>query len=348
MAKSRRPSPPPASEAESTAPVGSRPTDWRLWLAIVLFAGSGCAALIYEVVWFQLLELVVGSSAISLGILLSTYMGGMCLGSLLLPRVVSRRFHPFRVYAVIQLGIGLLALLVLLAVPLMGGLYTGSGAHGVLGVVLRAMIAGLCLAPPTLLMGAALPAIARWVEETPRGVGWLGLLYGSNIAGGVIGCIVAGFFLLRFFDVATATVVGVAMNGLVGLIALQIAWSGNRPAAVSEVVQRPSGWFAGGMTPYVAIGISGLCALAEREARRDRTRVPPPDVALARGRAEAKRRARLARLLSRVRLSEPQGNVLRLYLGEGLGPAEACRTVGVSISVWQNLLRKLKRAQRAA
>src|SRR5436309_3420640 len=55
----------------------------------LLFIGSGCAALIYEIVWFQLLEMVIGSSAISLGILLGTFMGGMCVGSLLMPRLVS-------------------------------------------------------------------------------------------------------------------------------------------------------------------------------------------------------------------------------------------------------------------
>ena len=57
----------------------------------LLFVGSGCAALIYEIVWFQLLQLVIGSSSISLGILLGTFMGGMCLGSLLLPRLISAR-----------------------------------------------------------------------------------------------------------------------------------------------------------------------------------------------------------------------------------------------------------------
>ena len=56
---------------------------------LLLFIGSGCAALIYEVVWFQLLQLSVGSSAVSLGILLGIYMGGMCLGSLLLPRRIA-------------------------------------------------------------------------------------------------------------------------------------------------------------------------------------------------------------------------------------------------------------------
>ena len=35
---------------------------------LLLFIGSGCAALIYEVVWFQLLELVIGSSAVSIGL----------------------------------------------------------------------------------------------------------------------------------------------------------------------------------------------------------------------------------------------------------------------------------------
>ena len=48
---------------------------------LLLFVGSGCAALIYEIVWFQLLQLVIGSSAVSLGVLLGTFMGGMCLGS---------------------------------------------------------------------------------------------------------------------------------------------------------------------------------------------------------------------------------------------------------------------------
>ena len=64
------------------------PAPWiPMPLLLLLFVGSGCAALIYEIVWFQLLQLVIGSSAVSLGVLLGTFMGGMCLGSLLLPRV---------------------------------------------------------------------------------------------------------------------------------------------------------------------------------------------------------------------------------------------------------------------
>src|SRR5881227_2168222 len=73
---------------------------------VILFVGSGCAALIYEIVWLQLLGLVIGVSAISLGVLLGTFMGGMCLGSLLFPRLVPRNAHPLRVYAILELAIG--------------------------------------------------------------------------------------------------------------------------------------------------------------------------------------------------------------------------------------------------
>jgi spermidine synthase len=142
------------------------------WLPalLVLFVGSGCAALIYEVVWFQLLQLSIGSSAVSLGVLLGVYMGGMSLGSWLLPRYLNPTSHPLRVYALLELGIGVFGVIVLYAVPFIGNLYTSVGGSGPTSLVLRAVVAGVCLIPPTLLMGATLPAIARWVETTPRGV----------------------------------------------------------------------------------------------------------------------------------------------------------------------------------
>src|SRR5437868_3132589 len=85
----------------------------HLPLLLLLFVGSGCSALIYEIVWFQLLQLVIGSTAVSLGVLLGTFMGGMCLGSLALPRVISARQHPLRVYALLELGIGVIGIIVL-------------------------------------------------------------------------------------------------------------------------------------------------------------------------------------------------------------------------------------------
>src|SRR5213079_1419821 len=109
-----------------SAPLTLPPTQRFLPFLLVLFVGSGCAALIYEIVWFQMLKLVIGSSAVSLGVLLGTYMGGMCLGSLLLARVVGGHRHPLRVYAALEAGIGLCGLAVWFIVPHVGRIYAAN------------------------------------------------------------------------------------------------------------------------------------------------------------------------------------------------------------------------------
>src|SRR5881296_2072585 len=190
---------------------------------LMMFVGSGCSALIYEIVWFQLLELVIGSSTVSLGILLGTFMGGMCLGSLLFPRLISRTYHPLRVYALLELTIGVIGLAILFAMPLVAGAYTVWAGSGFFGLVIRSIVAGVCLIPPTLLMGATLPAISRWVETTPAGVSWLGFFYGGNIGGAVIGSLLTGFYLLRVHDIAVATFVAVTINAIVAVLSLSLA-----------------------------------------------------------------------------------------------------------------------------
>src|SRR5256885_2660966 len=100
---------------------------------VVLFIGSGCAALIYEIVWFQLLQLVIGSSAVSLGVLLGTFMGGMCLGSIALPRLISARRHPLLVYALLELGIGIFGVLLLYGMPSVDYVYVATVGHGLAG-----------------------------------------------------------------------------------------------------------------------------------------------------------------------------------------------------------------------
>jgi spermidine synthase len=226
---------------------------------LILFIGSGCSALIYEVVWLQLLQLVIGSSAASIAVLLGTFMGGMCLGSIALPRLIPAQKHPLRVYALLELGTGAFGLAVLFGLPLVEHLYTASIGHGLPGILLRSVACAICLLPPTLMMGATLPAISRWIETTPQAASWWGFFYGGNIAGGVFGCLLAGFYLLRIHDMAIASYVAVAINALVALASLALAKSVayEAPPAGVESATRPSGAWA----VYFAIGLSGLCAL---------------------------------------------------------------------------------------
>jgi spermidine synthase len=229
---------------------------------LLLFVGSGCAALIYEVVWFQLLELVIGSSAVSMGVLLGTFMGGMCLGSLLLPKFMKPGWHPLRTYAFLELGIGAIGIVLLFGMPVIGGAYSAWAGTGVTGILFRGMAAGICLLPPTMLMGATLPAIARWVEATPKGVSWLGFFYGGNTAGAVLGSLLAGFYLLRVTDITITTFVAVGLNVLVSVVAIAIA--SRVPHEPSAAVATPSLVSrVGDRWPvYVGIGLSGMTALS--------------------------------------------------------------------------------------
>jgi spermidine synthase len=181
-------------------------------VVFLLFLGSGTAALIYEIVWQQLLQLVIGSSTVSLGVLLGVFMGGLCAGSLAAPRVLPSRVHPLRAFAAIEVAIAACGLLLLAVMPLVERAYIGIGGQGVSGVIARTLVAGICLLPPTVLMGATLPVVARWVEATPEGMSRLGMFYAGNLAGAVIGCLLAGFYLLRVWDMNVATYAAAAFN----------------------------------------------------------------------------------------------------------------------------------------
>lgn len=253
----------PKSSGAMSAVGADRPF---LPLLVLLFIGSGCAALIYEVVWQQMLSLIVGSSAISLGVVLGTFMGGMCAGSLLLSRYVSRAEHPLRVYAKLELGIGICGIILVFLLPLMTKVQIAVGLGGFGGLLLSGLFCAVLILPPTLLMGATLPAISRFVQTTPRGVSWLGFFYGGNIAGGVIGCLLAGYYLLRLYDVQVASAVAIVLNGAVVLLAFALAknmpYEGAEEVAPTTVKPKLFDAPAGSMPVYITIALSGFTALA--------------------------------------------------------------------------------------
>jgi spermidine synthase len=236
-------------------------------LLLILFAGSGFSALVYEIVWYQLLQLAIGSTAVSLGILLATFMGGLCLGSVGLPRLGWARQHPLRTYALLEAGIAIFGLLALFEIPLINRVYVAGAEHGLPGMLLRGLVAAVCMLPPTFLMGASLPAIVRWIESTPSGVSWWGLLYGGNTAGAVLGCLMAGFYLLRIYDTATATYAAVVVNLIVAAVSFALASRTPERSGADENTSKPANESAqeeaqpSRWTVHVTIALSGACAL---------------------------------------------------------------------------------------
>src|SRR5688572_24579915 len=100
----------------------------------------------------------------SLAVLLGAFMGGMCAGSLLLARYVAPGNHPLHVFAALEAAVAACGALLIVAMPLVGRLYTAVDGAGPASMVLRALASLLLLLPPAMLMGATLPAISRYVE----------------------------------------------------------------------------------------------------------------------------------------------------------------------------------------
>ena len=249
--------------SDSSGSRASGPTASLRWWVLALFFASGCAALVYEVTWFQLLELVIGSTAFSLGLLLAVFMSGMCLGALLVARIVPRDLSPLRVYGLLEAGVGLCGLAVIHGLPHLARFYAAHSGPNPWGLVLRGSVSVLCLLPPTLLMGATLPIISRWAGRDTAGFSLVGFLYAANTLGAVFGSLFAGYYLLRVHGMAAASYTAAAINAGVSLLSLLLAaQDGKRvPEPLPEALDMTDHGPSDGAV-YAAIAISGACALA--------------------------------------------------------------------------------------
>jgi spermidine synthase len=231
--------------------------------AIAVFVLSGAAALVYELVWFHLVQIVIGASSFSVAVLLASFMGGMALGSALLPRLVSLAHHPWRVVAAIEISLAVAGSVILLALPALQSVYLGLLGYGSVSLFARAVVCAAALLPPTLLMGATLPAIARLTPGRREAAAVVGRFYMANIVGAASGTVLAGCVLLRLFDTTVATIVAAALNVSAAILAWNL--SGRTPYVPVDAAPEPAAASnrSPASTPTVTIvaGLSGLTAL---------------------------------------------------------------------------------------
>ena len=189
----------------------------------LLFFLSGFCGLVYEVIWEHRLELIFGVSAYAVATVIASYMAGLSIGSVLFGKLVDKKRDPLAVYGLLEICIGVYALMMpyLLSglnqgyAVLFGGSDAGGFGH-------LALLFVLCLAVmivPTAFMGGTLPVISKFmVERMPDFGREFGRLYGINILGGVAGCFIAGFFLIRFLGLNSANHAAAFMNILIGAL----------------------------------------------------------------------------------------------------------------------------------
>ncbi len=236
------------------------PRPFRSSPVLLLIFISGAAGLVYQVAWMRQLQPAMGGSVYSVTAVLASFMAGLALGSAAISRVAARLKRPLAVYAGLELfiaGWGLLSpLLLSLAAPAFNVLHpaAGGGASDPALAAWRFLLAFLLLLPPTLAMGATLPAVARFCRPISRhSVGRLmGRLYAASSAGAVCGALGAGFLVLPALGLAG----GCRLAALGNLAAAGGAWllhrrRGTAPGPVEG--EAPDG-AASGVEPLRGVG----------------------------------------------------------------------------------------------
>ena len=184
-----------------------------LW---VLFFFSGVSSLVYQVVWARMLTVVFGTTLLATSTVLSAFMAGLALGSYVLGRHIDRCKHPLRVFAALEAGLGLFALLFPSISANLGNAYGALvGLQGNFYLFSLARF-GLCFALlliPTALMGGTLPVVAKFaVRRLGRLGGRVGQLYAVNTLGAVGGVLAATFGLMEGLGLQGTTQAIAAVN----------------------------------------------------------------------------------------------------------------------------------------
>ncbi|MBM4027215.1 MAG: tetratricopeptide repeat protein [Planctomycetes bacterium] len=202
--------------------------------ALLLFLASGATGLIYEVVWMRSLGTVFGNTVLAASTVLTAFMLGLALGGWWLGRRADRIRRPLRVYAYLELGIGIYALAFPALLLFVDRFYLWfyqactPGFH-VLNLV-RFAVSMVLLLPPAFLMGGTLPILsALWTipvtrDDLRRRTGQsVGLLYAVNTFGAVAGTFLAGYYLIRVFGVSRSIYLTAGANLLIGILALLLS-----------------------------------------------------------------------------------------------------------------------------
>ncbi len=239
-----------------------------------IFFLSGISGLIYETVWLRMLIRILGNTVYATSVVLAAFMAGLAIGSFLIGTVSGRIKNRLRFYALLEIGIGLSAGLLLLVfshlTPLYQFIYSLASGQRLVLIAAQSLIMIILLIIPTCLMGGTLPLLSSFVNRLSDGgiVRRIGLLYGCNTLGACAGVMGSGLFLIGAWGERETVLFGVLLNFLVSLMAWLLSKTRFAESAARET---PGGETGAAPAPasgkrsraiVIAYGISGFAAIS--------------------------------------------------------------------------------------
>jgi spermidine synthase len=261
-----------ASEVQAKS---ARPVGVPRFLFLLFFL-SGISGLMYEVVWVRMLTRILGSTVYATSTVLAAFMAGLAIGSYVLGRYADRARRPLLWYAVLELGIGVSAL-VSLALPdsmlaVYQGLYEHTAGSRAALIAAQTAVCLVLLLVPTALMGGTLPTLcvagARFPGSFAR---CAGSLYALNTLGAVVGVLASGFVFIGEIGETQTILIGIVINLGVAAAAFVLRKTAPSPAVEQAPDAAPDASSPAGLAyspgvlraVLVCFAISGGVALAQ-------------------------------------------------------------------------------------
>jgi spermidine synthase len=243
-------------------------------VAVLLF--SGTSALINQIVWIRKFGLVFGVDVYTMGTVLSAFMAGLALGSLIFGRLADKTSNPLKLFLALEFGIGLFSILfpytfkwlIQFYIPVIQKLGISPNNEQ----YIKFALSFLYLLIPTTLMGGTLPVIIKFFVRRLRNLGWnVSNLYAVNNLGAVIGCFLTGFILIRYLGVTAALYTGAFLNLMNALLVFRVSKRASmtpldedRVSENQEITTDPSNRISPGLLQLVlwVFVIEGFATLA--------------------------------------------------------------------------------------
>ena len=199
---------------------------------------SGFSALIYQILWMKQLGLLFGNTSHAAGATLAAFFAGLAVGSWFWGRRSARVGSPLRIYAGLELGIAITALLYFVVLKGYHAIYPevyGSVHSGAWLLLIKFLLALALVFPPAFCMGGTIPVMGQYAIRNPSRFGSTSaFLYGINTLGATLGALLAGFFMPVWFGFRMTCFIAMGITAILAVLAFVVSRSPSAMGAVES------------------------------------------------------------------------------------------------------------------
>ena len=221
------------------------------WSVLTLFFISGFSGLIYQILWMRQFKYLLGSSIVSVSIIVAVFMLGLLVGSWWIGKKLAENkiSDELKLYGKLELIIGVFGLLLLIILPNSKSLFALLGqptlSFNVVRLIYNIVLTTILLVIPTAAMGATLPLLVSYFSKQSNTFRkTTAQFYSINALGGAFAAVLTGFFFIKSLGVNNSLVIAIILNVFIGLIVLILSRSSktNIPTLKNEEINTGKGY----------------------------------------------------------------------------------------------------------